>query len=467
MILNITYETEAAVKRAKHEGTGRYPGETCAGEEEMSATIGQTKSERYQLMELVVERSNMQRAYSQVMRNRGAPGVDGLRCDELKGWLQRHWQSVKAALLEGLYKPRAVRRVDIPKPQGGVRTLGVPTVVDRLIQQALHQVMQPIFEPTFSESSYGFRPGRNAGQAVRRAAAYIREGRRWVVDMDLEKFFDRVNHDVLMHRVAKRIEDRRVLSLIRRFLRAGLMADGIEIVRDQGTPQGGPLSPLLSNILLTDLDRELERRGLAFCRYADDCNIYVSSERAGQRIMAGITKFLMERLKLTVNTSKSAVARPWRRKFLGYSVTAQKDARLRIAPESLARLRAKVKDLCLKGRGRSMVQTIEELTPILRGWMQYFQHSQGRRILEETDMWIRRRLRVIVWKQWKRPRTRESRLLALGLDAHRAWKSSVNGRGSWWNAGALHMRHAMPPKYFASLGLVSLVEVHQRLQCAT
>ncbi len=418
-------------------------------------------------MELVVERSNLQKAYSQVMRNRGAPGIDGLRCEDLKDWLQRHWQSVKVALLDGTYLPRAVRRVDIPKPQGGVRTLGVPTVVDRLIQQALHQVMQPIFEPTFSDSSYGFRPGRSAGQAVRRAAGYIREGRRWVVDMDLEKFFDRVNHDVLMHRVARRIEDRHVLTLIRRFLQAGMMADGIETARAQGTPQGGPLSPLLSNILLTDLDRELERRGLAFCRYADDCNIYVSSERAGQRIMAGMTAFLAERLKLTVNAAKSAVARPWQRKFLGYSVTAHKDTRLRIAPESFARLRARVTDLCLRGRGRSLERTIETLNPILRGWMNYFQHTQGRTAIEEVDVWVRRRLRVIAWRQWKRPRTRESRLRSLGLDAHRAWKSSVNGRGPWWNAGALHMRHALPPKYFANLGLVSLVDIHQRLQCST
>ncbi len=467
LILKPIDEAEAAARQAGREATGRNPGSARVGAEVGAATAGRTKSEGRQLMERVVERSNMQRAYSQVMRNRGAPGIDGLRTQDLKGWLQAHWQSVKTALLDGGYLPQAVRRVDIPKPQGGVRTLGVPTVVDRLIQQALHQVMQPIFEPTFSDASYGFRPGRSAGQAVRRAAGYIRGGRRWVVDMDLEKFFDRVNHDVLMHRVARRIEDRRVLALIRRFLQVGLMADGVETARTQGTPQGGPLSPLLSNILLTDLDCELERRGLAFCRYADDCNIYVSSERAGQRIMAGITAFLAEHLKLTVNVAKSAVARPWQRKFLGYSVTAHKEARLRIAPGSLARLRARVTDLCLRGRGRSLERTIADLRPILRGWMNYFQHTQSRSPLEDLDAWIRRRLRVIAWRQWKRPRTREARLRALGLDAQRAWKSSVNGRGPWWNAGALHMRHALPPKYFASLGLVSLVDVHQRLQCST
>lgn len=464
LILQSIDEAEAGARRAEREAAGRNPGSARVGAEVGAATVGRTKSEGCRLMEQVVERSNMERAYSRVMKNRGAPGIDGLHCDDLKGWLQRHWQSVKAALLEGTYLPRAVRRVDIPKPQGGMRTLGVPTVVDRLIQQALHQVMQPIFEPTFSDASYGFRPERSAGQAVRRAAGYIREGRRWVVDMDLEKFFDRVNHDVLMHRVARRVEDRRVLSLIRRFLQAGLMAGGIETARTQGTPQGGPLSPLLSNILLTDLDRELERRGHRFVRYADDCNIYVASERAGQRIMAGIKAFLAERLKLTVNEAKSAVARPWQRKFLGYSVTAHQQTRLRIAAQSITRLRARVTDLCLRGRGRSIARTIEELNPVLRGWMQYFQYTQSRRPIEELDVWVRRRLRVIAWRQWKRPRTRESRLRALGLDAFRAWKSSVNGRGPWWNAGASHMTHALPPKHFANMGLVSLGDIHQRLQ---
>ncbi|MCD6707920.1 MAG: group II intron reverse transcriptase/maturase [Thiobacillus sp.] len=338
--------------------------------------------------------------------------------------------------------------------------------MDRLIQQALHQVMQPIFEPEFSDASYGFRPGRSAQQAVLRAAEHIRGGKRWVVDMDLEKFFDRVNHDVLMSRIARRIEDKRVLRLIRRYLQAGMMAEGIETARTQGTPQGGPLSPLLSNILLTDLDRELEKRGLAFCRYADDCNIYVGSARAGRRIMAQMREFLANRLKLTVNEAKSAVARPWARKFLGYSVTVHKQTRIRIAAESLARLRERVKDLCRKGRGRSLAQIISTLNPVLRGWMNYFQYSQGRRPIEELDVWVRRWLRDIIWRQWKRPWTRESRLRALGLDARRAWKSSVNGRGPWWNAGASHMTHALPPKYFARMGLVSLVDTHQRLQCS-
>ncbi|WP_371436308.1 group II intron reverse transcriptase/maturase [Polaromonas sp.] len=415
-------------------------------------------------MSQVVERGNMQRAYSQVMRNRGAPGIDGMRCEDLKDWLKARWPRVKEALLEGNYQPQAVRKVDIPKPQGGVRTLGVPTVVDRLIQQALHQAMQPLFEPTFSDGSYGFRPGRSAQQAVLKAAEYIRGGKCWVVDTDLEKFFDRVNHDVLMARVARRVQDKRVLSLIRRFLQAGMMADGVETARQQGTPQGGPLSPLLSNILLTDLDRELERRKLSFCRYADDCNIYVGSQRAGERIMDGVKRFLGRKLRLTVNATKSAVARPSQRKFLGYSVTGAQVPKLRVARQSIERLRDRVNELCRQGRGRSLSQLIETLNPVLRGWMNYFCLTQSRRPIEELDAWVRRHLRCIVWRQWKRPKTRESKLRAHGLEAQRAWKSSVNGRGPWWNAGAKHMIAALPPKYFTQLGLVSLVVTHQHLQ---
>ena len=458
-------EAEALQGGASHEEIGRNPADACAGAETDTACGAEPKSERdLSMIAQVVERGNMQRAYSQVMRNRGAPGIDGMRCEDLKDWLKANWPRVKAALLDGTYLPQAVRRVDIPKPQGGVRTLGVPTVVDRLIQQALNQAMQPLFEPTFSDASYGFRPGRSAQQAVRKASEYIRAGKRWVVDMDLEKFFDQVNHDVLMARVARKVQDKRVLRLIRRFLQAGMMAGGVETARQQGTPQGGPLSPLLSNILLTDLDRELERRKLTFCRYADDCNIYLGSERAGQRIMAGVRSFLAKRLKLTVNEAKSAVARPWERKFLGYSVTAQQASKIRIAKQSIARLKGRVRQLCRQGRGRSLPRIIESMNPVLRGWMNYFSLTQSRRPIEELDAWLRRRLRSIVWRQWKRPKTRESKLRAHGLDAQRAWKSSVNGRGPWWNAGARHMIAALPPKYFTQLGLVSLVATHQHLQ---
>jgi RNA-directed DNA polymerase len=398
------------------------------------------------------------------MRNRGAPGIDGMRCEDLKDWLKANWPRVRVALLDGTYLPQAVRRVDIPKPQDGVRTLGVPTVVDRLIQQALHQAMQPLFEPTFSEGSYGFRPGRSAQQAVLKAAEYILGGKRWVEDMDLEKFFDRVNHDVLMARLARQVQDLRVLRLIRRFLQAGMMQGGVQTARQQGTAQGGPLSPLLSNLLLTDLDRELERRKLSLCRYADDCNVYVSSQRAGQRIMAGVRGLLAKRLKLTVNEAKRAVARPWERKFLGYSVTAQQASKIRVAQQSIARLKGRIRQLCRQGRGRSLPRIIESMNPVLRGWMNYFSLTQSRRPIEELDTWLRRRLRCIVWRQWKRPKTRESKLRAQGLDAQRAWKSRVNGRGPWWNAGARHMIAALPPKYFTQLGLVSLVATHQYLQ---
>jgi group II intron reverse transcriptase/maturase len=415
-------------------------------------------------MERVVERSNLKLAYQRVVENKGAAGIDGMPVSELKDWLKVHWPSVKKALLEGAYLPQPVRRVDIPKPAGGVRTLGVPTVVDRLIQQALHQALQPLFEPTFSEGSFGFRPGRGAHQAVRRAQAYIREGKRWVVDLDLEKFFDRVNHDVLMARVARRVDDARVLKLIRRFLEAGMMRAGVVEARTEGTPQGGPLSPLLSNILLDDLDRELERRGLAFCRYADDCNIYVGSRVAGERVMNGIRVFLEDTLRLRVNAQKSAVARPWVRKFLGYTFTVQRASRLRIAKPSVQRLMQRVRELLRAGRGRSLRHTLEDLNLLLRGWINYFRLTDGKGTLEELDGWVRRRLRCLLWRQWKRPRTRARKLRALGLDADRARRCSGNGYGPWWNAGARHLNQALPTAYFTRMGLVSLLHSWQRLQ---
>jgi RNA-directed DNA polymerase len=324
-------------------------------------------------------------------------------------------------------------------------------------------VLQPLFEPTFSDSSFGFRPGRGAHQAVRKAQGYIREGKRWVVDIDLEKFFDRVNHDVLMARVARQVSDVRVLKLIRRFLEAGMMSDGLVEQRTEGTPQGGPLSPLLSNILLNDLDQELERRQLAFCRYADDCNIYVGSRVAGDRVMSGVRTFLEGALKLRVNTEKSAVARPWERKFLGFSVTMHRENRLRIAPASVQRLMQKVRDLMRAGRGRSLTRTIEDLNPLLRGWITYFRLTETKGVLEELDSWMRRRLRCLLWRQWKRPATRARKLRALGLSAERARLSGGNGHGPWWNAGASHMNMMLPSKYFTAKGLVSLLGTQQRL----
>jgi RNA-directed DNA polymerase len=443
---------------------GRKPPMAVSGAEMGTAADGQTKAEGLRQMDAVVERNNLWLAYERVMRNKGAAGVDGLTVADFKAWLQQHWPSVRAALLAGDYMPRAIRKVEIPKPNGGVRTLGIPTVLDRLIQQALLQVLQPEFEPEFSEHSYGFRPGRNAWQAVQRAQGYIREGRRWVVDLDLEKFFDRVNHDILMSRIARKVKDERVLKLVRRYLEAGMMSDGIVSARVEGTPQGGPLSPLLSNILLTDLDRELERRGHRFCRYADDCNIYVGSEAAGQRVMAAITDYLEQKLKLRVNREKSAVARPWARKFLGYSFTWHKQVRLKIADSSLKRLKDKVREIVVGNASRNLVATIHELNPVLRGWTSYFRLTEVKRALQDLDGWIRRKLRCLLWRQWKKPATRNKRLQARGLDATRAWKSASNGRGPWWNAGASHMNAAYPKSSFDVLGLVSLLDTRQRFQ---
>lgn len=460
-----TDEAEARASGAYTEEGGRNPSGAVLGAEVVTAAVEGTNPEGPRLMEAVVERSNLRLAYQRVVENKGAAGVDGVTVAEFKDWLKQHWPSVRVALLEGSYLPRPVRAVDIPKPNGGVRTLGIPTVVDRLIQQALLQQLQRLFEPAFSESSYGFRPGRSAHQAVKAARGYVREGRRWVVDLDLEKFFDRVSHDLLMARVVRYVEDERVLKLIRRYLEAGLMRDGVVGVRSEGTPQGGPLSPLLSNLLLTDLDRELERRGHRFCRYADDCNVYVGSRRAGIRLMEALTGFLEGRLKLKVNQAKSAVARPWERKFLGYSLTWHREARVKIAPSSIERLKEKVRESVRRGRGRSLVATIGELAPVLRGWMAYFRLTEVKGVLQELDGWVRRKLRCVLWRQWKRPRTRARELMRRGLTEARAWRSAANGRGPWWNAGASHMNGAILKAHFDALGLVSLLDTQQRLQC--
>lgn len=456
---------DEAEAHASAAGTGkgrRNLSGTAAGAEARTAAGGQTKPEAPRLMETAVERSNMLRAYERVVKNQGAPGVDGLTVSEFKPWLQAHWPKIRQVLLAGDYMPAAVRKVEIPKPQGGVRTLGIPTVLDRLIQQALHQVMQPLFEPEFSESSYGFRPGRNAHQAVQAARSYVAEGRRWVVDLDLEKFFDRVNHDVLMARVARRVKDERVLKLIRRYLEAGLMEGGLTSARTEGTPQGGPLSPLLSNILLTDLDRELEKRGHRFCRYADDCNIYVGSQRSGQRVMAEITAFLEQKLKLKVNADKSAVARPWQRKFLGYSVSWHRKPKLKIAPSSRQRLTEKIRQTLRRARGQSLRQVIAQLNPLLRGWVAYFRLTEEKGVLEEFDGWIRRKLRALLWRHWKRGHTRAQNLKRAGLDHARAWQSATNGHGPWWNGGSSHMNAAYPKSWFDRLQLVSLLDTQRR-----
>jgi len=450
------------------ERLARNAGMALSGVETDVTTHWRTKAELEQgsrLMEAVCERGNLRLAYQRVMENKGAAGVDGIGVVGFKDHLKQHWPTIKARILGGTYNPQPVRRVDIPKPQGGIRTLGIPTLTDRLIQQALHQVLSPIFEADFSGSSYGFRRGRNAHQAVKAARQYVAEGRRYVVDMDLEKFFDRVNHDILMEKLSKKIGDGRVMRLIRRYLEAGMMAEGIVSPRTEGTPQGGPLSPLLSNILLSELDRELERRGHAFCRYADDCNIYVRSHRAGVRVMASITRFLSDALKLTVNVAKSAVARPWKRKFLGYSLTWHKAPRLRIASTSIKRLEDNIRKVFKGAGGRSLNTSISEINPILRGWMAYFRLTQTKKVLEELDGWIRHKLRCILWRQWKRPYTRAKSLMKAGLKEERAFCSAFNQRGPWWNSGASHMNHAFPKSFFGRLGLVSLLDTTRRLQC--
>jgi len=452
-------ESRAGMPDATPEGSGRNPrgagwwSVKGHGKERDSCTGTDTR------MEAVVERENMRRAYRRVVSNKGAPGVDGMVTEELHGYLQEHWARIKGELLAGRYKPQPVLRVEIPKPGGkGIRKLGIPVVVDRLVQQAIHQVLSPLFDPGFSESSYGFRPGRSAHQAVLKARSYVAEGKRWVVDMDLEQFFDRVHHDVLMSRVARKVKDKRVLRLIRRYLQAGIMEGGLVSQPVQGTPQGGPLSPLLSNIILDDLDKELDRRGHCYCRYADDCNVYVGSKRSGDRVMESISRFLERRLRLQVNRKKSAVDRPWKRVFLGFSLTWHKVPRIRVAPVSVLRFKSNLKRILRCGTGHNLQKFVEAIASILRGWINYFRLSEVKGIFEELDSWIRRRVRCIIWRQWKRSHTRGKNLMKRGLSEEQSWRSATNGRGPWWNSGATHMNLAFPKRYFDRLGLVSLLD---------
>jgi RNA-directed DNA polymerase len=450
------------------EGKGEKPYATTASEQRnCSAAVvgatntpairGQTYPKCEQLMLAVVERKNLIKALQRVERNKGAAGVDNMSVEDLRSYLKLHWVRIKEELLNGTYVPQPVRRVEIPKPDGGVRKLGIPTAVDRFIQQAIYQALSPIFEPTFSDSSYGFRPGRSAHQAVQRAQGFVAEGRRWVVDTDLEKFFDRVNHDVLMSRVARRVGDKKILLLIRRYLQSGVMDNGIETASMEGTPQGGPLSPLLSNVMLDELDKELEHRGHPFCRYADDCNVYVKSKASGERVMESMKRFLRKRLRLRVNEAKSKVDRPWNRKFLGYSITWDRKPRFRAARESVKRLKGNLRQVFREGRGRNLGHLIQEtLNPKLRGWANYFYLNEVKKLFPELDGWIRHRLRNILWRQWKRPATRKRKLIERGFTEERAWKSASNGRGAWWNSGASHMNEAFPTAYFEHLGLVSL-----------
>ncbi len=410
----------------------------------------------HQLMEEVVSRENMRRALKRVRSNKGAPGVDGMTVEDLGPHLVEQWLRYREQLLAGTYRPQPVRQVMIPKPDGGQRMLGVPTAVDRLIQQAVLQVLQPEWDPTFSEHSYGFRPERSAHQAIAAAQQIIAEGHDWVVDIDLEKFFDRVNHDALMSRVARRVSDKRVLKLIRGFLTAGIMAEGLVSAREEGTPQGGPLSPLLSNLLLDEWDKELEARGHRFVRYADDCNIYVRSERAGQRVLAGVTAWLSRRLRLKVNTAKSGVARPSASKFLGFSFTGGKEPKRRVAPKALKRFRGRIRELTRRTRGVSLDHMIDDLRRYLVGWRGYFGFCQVPSVLEDQDKWIRRRLRCFQWKQWKRGRTRFRELRARGLGHALAAQAAGSAKSHWRISASPALSMALPNAYLDSLGLPQL-----------
>ena len=410
------------------------------------------------LMEEVCERENLKEALRRVKANKGSAGVDGITVGGITDYLKQHWPAIREQLLNGTYEPKPVRRVEIPKPDGGVRKLGIPTVLDRFIQQAVMQVLQRQWDPTFSESSYGLRPGRSAQQAVAQAQQYIVEGYCWCVDFDLEKFFDRVNHDKLMGQIAKRVEDKRLLKLIRAFLNAGVMENGLVGPSVEGTPQGGPLSPLLSNVVLDELDRELERRGHRFVRYADDCNVYVRSERAGQRVMESVTQFITQKLKLKVNEAKSAVARPQERKFLGFSFTAGPEVRRVIAPKALDRFQRRVREITRRAKGVSMKTTIEELAPYMRGWRGYFGFCETPEVLLSLTRWVRLRLRAAMWRQWKTPRRRREALIELGVRERLANNTAGSGLGPWYLAKAKALSVGLSNAYFKSLGLPSLVD---------
>lgn len=415
-------------------------------------------------LEGILESGNMRAAYQRVLKNKGSHGVDGRSVDELRTYLVHEWLHLKTSLLEETYEVQPVRRVEIPKPDGGVRMLGIPTVVDRMIQQAIAQELSKLCDHTFSESSYGFRPRRSAHDAVRQAREYINNGYTHVVDIDLEKFFDRVNHDLLMGRLAKRIKDARVLRLIRKYLEAGIMSDGVWHATEEGTPQGGPLSPLLANILLDDLDKELEKRGHRFCRYADDCNIYVKSQRAGQRVMASVRGFIEEKLKLKINTAKSEVARPWERKFLGFSFYRSRNGiRIRIHPKSIQRFEDKIRIVLNKNRSQSMEERLEQLSAVTVGWIRYYGIADAKELTKRLDEWIRRKIRACFWKQWKRISSRYNNLVALGVKSGKAWEWANTRKKYWRVAGSFILSTTLTNSWLESRGFNSLFSTYCNL----
>lgn len=416
------------------------------------------------LMGQILSRENLQAAIKRVEANKGAAGVDGVTTRQLREYVQKHWPEIKLKLQEGTYKPSPVRKVEIPKPEGGLRVLGIPTVIDRFIQQAILQVLTPLFDPGFSPHSYGFRPGKRGHDAVQQARKYIEEGYCIVVDIDLEKFFDRINHDILMSRVARKVKDKKVLKLIRSYLNSGIMVEGIRVRTEEGTPQGGPLSPLLANILLDDLDKELERRLLRFCRYADDCNIYVKTKRAGERVKQSITRYLEKKLRLKVNEVKSAVDRPWKRKFLGFSFYKQKVIKVRIAPKSLKRLKNKIREITNPTWSISMNERIQRLNQYLTGWIGYYALADTPSVLEGLEEWIRRRLRLCLWLQWKRVRTRIRELKALGLKKSQAEEIANTRKGAWRTTKTPHLHKALGNAYWQSQGLMSLTQRYIQLR---
>jgi group II intron reverse transcriptase/maturase len=415
-------------------------------------------------MEKVVERKNLTAALKRVVQNKGAAGIDNMKVDELLPYLNEHWGRIKEELLIGDYTPKPVRRFEIQKPDGGIRQLGIPTVLDRFIQQAIYQVLTPIFDPTFSGSSYGFRPNRGARMAVQKAQEFIRAGKSQVVDTDLEKFFDQVNHDILIGLIAKQVKDRRIIKLIRRYLQAGVMINGCCVTTEEGTPQGGPISPLLANIMLDVLDKELERRGHSFIRYADDCNIYVQSRRAGERVMESVKNFLEKRLRLRINKKKSAVDRASKRKVLGFSFTPEKQTRIRLAPQSIEKLKKKVRKLTRRSNGWSMEQRLEKLSAYLKGWIGYFSLAETPSIFRSLDEWIRRRLRACLWKQWKTWRSRLRNLMALGIVKILAIRVALSRKGYWRISISPQLNNALSISYWLKQGLVSLADRHKELR---